>query len=253
MADIITSNFDSTQKEFGIMNTDFEWVVEPSSELYVELCGDDSELNIFHGEDDKFAYNGYYYLQSMSAFLELSTGEVYYYPDIPFEFPVEQSFFNSYYKFVAPDEKVLVDFSKYYDAQNMKLFSGQFNDGYAPILFYNQESNTCFITLIDQKGEMLFEPAEVWVFDRSNAWISGFEVTFDGENILVKHGQFSMKKAKCFNTKGELLGEFEPDTSNRSSSFYIKINDGIIIYYRSLDMNEYEIINYYKPDFTPLF
>lgn len=254
LAEVVTASFDSTVMEFGIMDTDFNWVVEPSVELYSEIYRN-GKVNQFSVSENykRYGQNGYCYIENIKGFLELSTGKIYYYPDIPLEFPAECGYVTHDYKFVDIDDNVYVDLSKYYASDVTRVFYSGFENGYLPILFYNYQADTCYITLYDKNGKALFEPVEVWKFDRSGSWQSGFEMTFDGEYILVEYGNTSMKKAKCFDIEGNLVGEFNPDTSNRSSNLYLKFNDGVIIYYKSLDFNKYEILEFYNPNFTPLF
>lgn len=241
IADIVTSTFNSAKTEVGIMDTNFKWIVEPSEELYNKLCNEYGSFAIDYAENDIPAANGYYYVDELKVFLDLETGKVHY--DAPDDFPLELLQLTSGNSYVDHNGNVLIDLSRY--SENSSLILGSFNNGYAPIVFYNQASNKSFFTLIDNKGEFNFEPVEIC---EGRVVITDFE--FDGKYMLITDGRFSQFGAKCFNDKGGLVGEW--NKAGDTADYRYSLCDGVIIRAKSLGYGDYEY-TYYNPDFTPLF
>lgn len=68
----ITADYSSSKKEMGVLNTDFEWVIEPSETLFAEFEEDlDTSLSTESGY-----YNGIIYFGMSDKFLNVETGEV---------------------------------------------------------------------------------------------------------------------------------------------------------------------------------
>lgn len=239
IADVITADFSSTKIEVGIMNIDFEWVVEPSVELYKELCdGNNFVMDSFNNY--RTAYNGYYYISGIKSFLDLKSGEVYKYEDFTGDFPIECiSEFNGHYM-ITPNQSTLFDFDEYYGKSTMSM--GKYINGYAPLSFYNAEVGKSYLTFVDKNGNFKFDPIEVW-----DNKVYAATLDYDGNYILVKSAN-SVKNIKCFDINGDLIGSIQFEGTNN----HVNLSDGVIAQYNSSGALDYEY-TFYNPDFTPLF
>lgn len=222
----ITADYSSSKKEMGILNTDFEWVIEPSETLFSEFEGD-KELFANIANYESFYCNGVICFANSNKFLNVKTGEVIEKADV--ELPpntwYRQDDTLSYYN---RNNELKVDFSKY---DNLTSIENHYINNKILIRFSNQEVGKYFWTIADEKGEFLFEPLE----EPKTIYRNILE--FDGENILIYNDEY----LECYNCKGEKLGERDAESK------IISISDGVI----SLKVgNTYSL---YTPKFEPLF
>lgn len=232
----VTADYSTSKQEIGIMNTDFEWVVQPSETIYNEVCEDlwtTSALNT-----QSFYANGLVYFDGSKKYLNVKTGEVSDSTDI--NIPSENWIYYTDYTFRNGNEEVMVDLN------HLDNISGTCNNSYknnkVPVIFNNQQVGKLFWSLVNEKGELLFIPVETTDFFSGLMDFSW--VKFDGENTVFYAK--SMNKLSSFNSKGELSGEMSVEDL---SAGYIE--DGIILLI-SGGMNSKKC-HYYNADFSPLF
>ena len=232
----VTADYSTSKQEIGIMNTDFEWVVQPSETIYNEVCEDlwtTSALNT-----QSFYANGIVYFDGSKKYLNVKTGEVSDSTDI--NIPSENWIYYTDYTFRNGNEEVMVDLN------HLDNISGTCNNSYknnkVPVIFNNQQVGKLFWSLVNEKGELLFNPVETTDFFSGLMDFSW--VKFDGENTVFYAK--SMNKLSSFNSKGELSGEMSVEDL---SAGYIE--DGIILLI-SGGMNSKKC-HYYNADFSPLF
>lgn len=232
----ITSDYSSSKKEMGVMNTNFEWIVDLSESIYNEIGGIET-LPLYNSS---FFYNDICYFDYSKKYLNLKTGEVS--DSVTFELPSNlwQSYTDCKYR--DYNENTVLDLS---NVDNLTSV-GEFVKGKAPVKFYNEQSGTYFFTLINETGEFLFEPIE-------SDKIAKF--SFDGEYIVtIDDIMSSNKNFKCYDTNGILLGQLDTSTLAKNYSCTCEVSDGVITVWAGYIMQTYSGKCYYfKPDFTELF
>ena len=232
----VTADYSTSKQEIGVMNTDFEWVVQPSETIYNEVCEDlwtTSALNT-----QSFYADGVVYFDGCKKYLNVKTGEVTNKTDI--KIPSENWIYYTDYTFRNGNEEVMVDLS------HLDNISGTCNNGYkkdkVPVIFNNVQVGKLFWSLVDEKGEILFNPVETTEFFTGLTDFSS--VKFDGEHTIFYAK--SMKKLSSFDSSGKMLAEMNiEDLSD------VYIEDGIILLI-SGGINSKKCY-YYNKDFTPLF
>lgn len=231
----ITSDYSSSKKEMGVMNTNFEWVVELSESIYEQIGG----LTPIPMYTTSFFYNDICYFEDSKKYLNLKTGEVTDGIDMALPSNAWQRSGDNTYR--DHNENVLLDLS---DISNVTLSTTGtgFVNGKSPISFHNQESGTYFFTVINEKGEFLFEPIE-------QSKIGGF--CFDGEYLIVFDETMSISNMKCYDLSGKLLGELNTETIEKNRLYSCEINDGVITVYSKYNFSAK--CYYFNPDFTELF
>ena len=228
IAEKITSDYQSSTYEMGIMNMKFQWVVEPSEEYYR------------NGKDGIYYSNGFITL-TQNKYFNTKTGKIV--NTIPTQQPSVPS----------------IDITKYENA----VEATKFYNNKAAIIFYNDSVRKFYFTLADTSGTFLFEPKEVENFTATtNTFVAPWydvDLEFDGEYIIVskyaiRHG---MKDhvLKIYNIKGEFIGEINTSTL-RAGEYFCSIDDGVISLYgttSAISSNSKSWCYYYKPDGTLLF
>ena len=224
----------------GIMNTNFEWVVEPNEELYNNFCSKSGEycLDKFHSSSN-YCHDGYYYVSKAERFISLKTGEAYNYYDRPFELPEEGYICDEY----DPENKeqngdTLIDLSEYEDDYSVYIFN--FEDKHAPIIFYNESTGETSFTLIDKTGAFLFDPIITFKGLHDS-------ICFDGNYIILTGKNYPA--VQCYDVRGNLVAEKELSTQNKQ---YYGIHDGVV-YAVCYDEGSEFGYSFLNPDFTPLF
>ncbi len=228
-----TADYSSSKKELGIMNTDFEWVLQPSETIYNELS--ENLWTISAQNTESFFANGIVYFDGCKKYLNVKTGEVS--DSVDSKFPSETWKCYTDNTFRNSNEEIMVNLSNLSNIESTG--NNTYKNGKVPVIFLNQQAGKRFWTLVDEKGEFLFEPVEM--VDLS---IALGRIVFDGKNTVFYDK--SSNKLSCFDEKGKLLGELNDE--NLSSAY---IENGVILVI-SGGMNSKKC-HYYNTDFSPLF
>ncbi len=213
IAEVITADYTSTSKKLGVLDTNFQWTVEPSEELYDAFSKSNGGLAIeSHLYTQDCVVGDVYYNYNLGKTLNLKTGEVtkgtsalnidtsdssvWYYGRSP----------KGYYNII--DDTLVLDLS------DKGSVSGgtSFVNGRAAILYYNEEADRHYVTIIDVAGNHLFEPVET----------KYSSVEFDGEYILVKERSLG-EYGEVFNDKGEKTWE------RSATEGKLSLSDGVIL------------------------
>ncbi len=227
LAEVVTSDYSDTNKKLGVLNTKFEWTVEPSENLYNEFADEygysqiDSALNT-----PDYTVGDLYYNDSLEKALNLKTGEVIkdkeklgtpnsslwvlgsdYIQYTGYYLPGESSYLS--------DDRLILDLTK----NGVVCSATSFVNGKAAIVYHNANANKYYVTMIDEAGKHLFEPVET----------KYSSVETDGKYILVSDTKIgSGDYAEVFNDKGEKTGEIDV-SADSSMSYHFYINDGVIL------------------------
>lgn len=230
----ITADYSSSKQEMGVMNTDFEWVLEPSESIYEELSENlwtSSTINT-----ESFYADGMIYFDGCKKYLNVNTGEIS--NSINTRLPSNTWIYYTDKTFRNTNEEIMVNLGNLDNIESTGR--NNYKNGKVPVIFFNQQVGKRFWTLVDENGNFLFDPVEMVNFtDFLWSWIK-----FDGEHTVFYNS--SVKKLSCFNGKGELSGELNID--NRPEGY---IEDGVILII-SGSMNSKKC-QYYNTDFSPLF
>ena len=232
------------ENKVGILDSEFEWVVEPSNTF---------AKNFPYGIRGTTYYKDYIiYSKVGNARIDVRSGAVesyrltdatIFYDNIPENWIVESDGYFFYMNIYQVSKQKTLGVEDIQTTMSCKLnFKGaRFVDGKAPVVLYDNGTN--YISLIDRNGSLLMEPVEVEGYidyiSISNRYIYvGCEnytlSTYDLEGNLVA-------------TKG--LRDFE----HYSTNFTIN-NDVITFIFYSSDSNGEVVRKYYcySPDFRPL-
>ncbi len=234
LATRITADYSTSKQEMGVMNTNFEWVLEPSETMYNELSENLWTTTAMNSKS--FYADGMIYLDGCKKYLNVNTGEISdssnsRLPSNTWVYYTDNTFRNS-------NEEVMVDLSQLDNIESTG--NNAYKNNKVPVVFYNQQVGKRFWALVDEKGGFVFNPVEMVNFtDFMWSWIK-----FDGEYTVFYDS--SAKKLSSFNSKGELLGELSVDDLSTG-----EIEDGTILLI-SGGVNSKKC-HYYNIDFTPLF
>lgn len=226
----VTADYSSTKKEIGVMNFAYEWVVEPSEEIYTAIEKDLSHLTAMNHQS--YYYEGYIYFAYSDCYLNVTTGEIL--ETIGQNAPSAEWTYSSKGKFGDIKGNVMLDLTVH---DNIKLIYGtKFVNGKAPVMFHNAEARMWFFTLVDEQGNFQFEPVQIPDMPTVG------KVCFDGEYLLFADHYLSENHVQCYNAQGEQLGVYKD-----SYGFSSDLLDGVIC------IEGRNQCYYYNPDFTPLF
>lgn len=232
IATVITADYSSTKQEMGVMNTDFEWVVQPSESIYRELeenLWTTSALNT-----QSYFVDGMVYFEGCNKYLNVETGEVL--DHIDSRIPSELWTVNSDYTFRDSNGEIMVDLSS---LDNIERIADSYKEGKAPVIFRNRQAGKSFWGLVDENGELVFDPVELNITDLLYS-----KILFDGEHTVIYDD--ATEKLSSFNSNGELAGEL-----NVEDFSWCSVGEGVIMLI-SGGTNSKKC-EYYKMDFTPLF
>lgn len=242
LADKITASFDSTKKEVGVLNTSLEWVVEPSEELY-NYIGEHLTWAI---NREHYYYNDYLCIREMFSqdapvgYLNLKNGE--FVVEAPFEIPSHAWYAYTDNTYRTDMDTIVLDLNKHTNVSEIHPF----NKGLACVEFYNSDANTGYFTMINEKGEFLFEPVAL------DIQASVKTVNYDGKDtVMITLGSLDDQVAMCYNLKGELLGKKQIEDS--FDTYYFYYAEDVVMWIESLGMMLGSHITYLNTDFTPLW
>lgn len=239
LAEKITSDYSSSKMELGVLNTDFEWIVQPSEEIYNATGG--LGLPRFN---HCYYYNDYFFFEKdyrydtyevSGVYLNLKTGELQDQIDV-----VPSSTWQAggdTPNFFDYGGNVVLNLETYNTIEHVE--GTKFINGKAPIRFFN---SAYYFTMINEKGEFLFEPVET---------IQNHLVAYDGETVLIADDILNAKKFACYDTSGNLLGQIDSETIATDKGITCDISDGVIVL-RVGGNTRYDCY-FFTTDFAPLF
>jgi len=238
VAEKTTADYSSSRFELGVLNFDFEWVIQPSEEIYNIVKEDLRFITVLNTKS--YYYKDFVYFEMCQKYLNLKTGEVSEIAEIELPSHMWQRYTDNTYR--DYEENILLDLSEH---KNVSLAYGStFVNGKAPILFHNQEAKKYYFTVIDECGTFLFEPVEI-----INAANVG-KFVFDGKNILITNSATSIDRIWSYNIDGEYLGCQEPKTLGYMS-YSCVIFDSVILVKGGYNYSHK--CYYFNTDLTPLF
>lgn len=226
LAEVVTSDYSNTNKRLGVLNTKFEWMIEPSEYLYNEFADEYGYSQISDAiNTSDYTVGDLYYNTDLEKALNLKTGEVIT-EKARIGTPNSSLWLlgcnsTQYTGYYLPGE------SSYLSEENLVLdltengvvcSASSFINGKAAIVYRNVSANKYYVTMIDEAGKHLFEPVET----KYNS------VQTDGKYILVSDSAWGCNYAEIFNDKGEKTGEIDV-SADTSKSYHLYIGDGAIL------------------------
>lgn len=221
-------SYTGTIHKIGVMDLNFNWLIEPSEENYrllTERKGKIPSLNDY----GNFYYKDYLWIRASKQYLNLKTFT-----------------FSDTWEYDMDPETWLAMGHCYYARNTYDLGKGtvvlelntptaeecsSFVHGKAAVLFYNKEAYQTYFTMIDTKGKFAFEPVEIC----NNEHVDTANIYYDG-NYVIFVGRANWY---IYNVDGSLAGSLPAPYDDS----YPKIGEGIIV-----SGNKY-----YNMDGTPLF
>lgn len=204
------ASYSGTTRKLGVLNLNRQWVVPLSETLYQEL-GYDYLYPEFVAKDRMYFQNG--------SSLNLKTGAVEEVENWK-EITPSDCWRVCYYD--ARDQSVEVE------AHGNRLFQvgagiggfSQYNNGKAVIVYHNSTADKDYVTLINEKGEHLFEPVELSIH-LSNS----FKAATDGNYIVVYGGSDGFV---VLDSKGTTVKTFKMDM-NKNNVSTITFEEGVLV------------------------
>ena len=146
-ASVIESTFENSSKKLGIMNLEFEWILEPSEEIYNAFALKNGGFT-FQYFETVYYHNGNYYSKiendsSKYNCIDMKSGAIYQ---------------------IASDEIKFKDTIDYYELKidyPTAVELTEFVNGKAGVLFCNSETDIYYASMVDEDGELLFDPVDV--------------------------------------------------------------------------------------------
>ena len=230
IAHIVDANYAGTINKLGVLNSDFQWLIEPTEENFKLLVDENSELPEMGKSSQNYFYKDFLYIFDLQQFLYLKDFTLHTeweYDNVPETWICWSGSDSAQYTYIANDysENPILELNQISNFCGSSKFVGD----NAVAIFYNPSANQSFFTLIDAKGNFLFEPVKV--FDGA----IGSYIAFDGNYIAL----CGSDTYKVFDKNGKLMGEM-----TRQHSYSVpSIADGVFCVDNC----------YYNMDLTPLF
>lgn len=200
LAKVTEANYAGAVFKLGVMNFDFEWVVEPTEANYTLLADEDNRLPDLGAFSANLYYKDYLYIDDLKQYLYLkdfTLHDTWEYDDVPETW----RWWNKWvYKYTGTTKEndIALDLS---DTPNVE-YSTSFVGDKAAVLFYNSEANQGYYTLINSKGEFAFDPVKV-----CDGFVS--YIVYDGKYVAVTGERYIY----ILDDKGNLLGQIEKTSS----------------------------------------
>ena len=222
-ATVIESSFETSKKKLGVMNFAFEWLIEPSEELYNAFTSKNtlSFSNTIYYNAIQKTYDGIvtYRCLNMSnrKLTEITQNEINFDNTIPY-FKLKEKY---------PTMHTLTNFT----------------NGKAAILFYNADTNIYYVSMIDKQGNLLFEPVDIGYYYNPTLKTDG--------NIIIWTSYFGWE-ITSMDIQGKILGTATNLNTNifgNDGQLAVDICDNILRVYNSYS-NETIYLN---SELQPLF
>ncbi len=184
-----TVTYNSSVMEIGILNTEFEWVVPLSEQLYKD-CPDLARNLMTYG-----AVDGYIIDSGYGGFVfEVATSKIYRKEDKKPEAMGEYGWVSYTDGSMRNGDEIIFQIEG-------ASFKGEWKNGLHLAVFTNVAAKKYFFTLVNTKGEFVFEPVEApFNYNGSRIW------DFNGTHILVQE-DYSDAKVAIYDITGNKLAE----------------------------------------------
>ncbi len=196
IADVVVSTFESSSQKMGVMDSSFNWIVEPTEAIYDAFY--EETIDALNSSDYYIYHNDYLY--HYDSALNLKTGEIINNATIPTTDFISWEELSDKYTTMANTSNIV--------------------NGKAAIFFYNEDTNKHYVSVIDKNGNLMYDPSETGIVP--------YYFQFDGENIVIADSNYGSKiKLESFNSEG-VLTSFNTNTLPYTSHSW-KLQDGVIV------------------------
>lgn len=246
-ADVITSDFEGTKSEMGIMDTSLNWVVEPSEELYHALEYQNQTVFAFStGRHDGFyCQDGYLYVEKLELFVELKSGQILGKGDGPAEQPSYSWGRNMNKGYLDRNGAVMVDLSQYENVH----YVGNFVNGIATVVFYNREAKQHFVTAINENGAFLFDPV---AFSEQGKGYGNVWSATDGQHIIAYEAYNGCDGiVRVYDLEGNLCGEMDAESLS-DNNLNVSIEEGVVVFRMHTAYGQMDVWMF-TPEFEELY
>jgi len=203
-ASVIESNFEGSTKKLGVMNNKFEWIVQPTEELFNAFFANDT-LNYLYLGSHGFVYrDGVYYYDSRKYCLNIKDGTL------------------SKYELEISDIEGIITYEELREKYPTLYQVTNFIDGKAAILFLNKDTNIFYVSMVDEKGQLLFNPIDVG--DHYSP-----SIVTDGKTIIL--AEYSGWNLTSIDQNGKILAKLEnlnKTLFSNDGQVNVKISDGVL-------------------------
>ncbi len=212
------STYNSAKFFLGVLNTDFDWVVPLSEELY------NSAFGMTRPTMYASAVDGYIFDENSGYVFEVATSKIYTFNDAP--------------EGLGAD-RWTIDNNPFTPGR----LEGEWIDGKRVMSIYNSEAQKYFFTLVDGNGDFQFEPVELplntinnsFAWDYDGRYIVAIQETSDYVPVFV----YETTNGTSYTTTNKISGN-------------IRLSDGVIACYGSLMYASFDV-DYYDLQLNPLY
>lgn len=251
LATTIAGDYNSTVWKEGVMNTDFQWLIEPTEEIYDTLHYWSDDYRDDYPYYKKFFYNNGIYLRKSSGmdtnfdssgddlFFNLETEKFVSGNTISFSSETWE-YYSPYDAFMNPTYKSMLKFNPDYLCNITSFVEGE-----AAVTFYNDDIGKYYYTLINESGEYMFEPVET----------VGIIYFYDGEYFIIVDDAYYCSYLECYDSEMNLLGRIDCIEAAPTIS-EVEVHDGIVVVEMKKQIQPYVAerqYRYYKMDGSLLF
>jgi len=197
----VTSSFDGALFETAIFNTNLEQIQPYSEQLYT----------LFHDEFEQASINNgylYYYAGEIDGTAiyktyHIATNECAEYTseNFPYENKMDEAYYDAQENGMVRDGKLVLDLSLYPTLRDV-IYNGK-----KGLAIFSNEASEEFFTVLDENGNMLFEPIRGTIRTTLGEVFDGTIIVayeYLGQDNGVNKGEII-----TYNTNGEKLGSIE--------------------------------------------
>ena len=210
----------SKDDKIGVLNSDLEWVVEPSADIV-------ESLGMEYGVRSSTKFYNDYILYGVDGSIDIRTGE-FFQDSYRTKGKYVQASLTDYWSakydgYYSSDGQLALDVSNdqellFYGNATVDVDGAEFINGRSPIVFSNNAEWQHF-SVIDQNGELQFQPVD---FGENIDYIK-----IDGDYIFVVGDQNNRNTtARIYDINGKLFGELDPTVILINSQF--NMQDGVV-------------------------
>ncbi len=247
IADMVSGDYQGTVKKLGVMNTNFEWVVEPNESLYATF---EKELEDSRSSNsNNFVKDDIYYYTDLGMGLNFKTGEVVTNVDFKVIAPSSSWYVahngssGTYAGYCIPfTNEEAIDLS----SKSNLVGASEFANNKACLVYKNDDLKKYYITMIDEQGNHLFEPVET---DCSIVETDGEYIVASKRMNLSDETQY----IETFNSKGEKLGQLDLTQYGSDLHYWAHIRDGVVVVNARNDAITITKHLYFDTSLKPLF
>ncbi|MCQ2441147.1 MAG: hypothetical protein MJ076_04535 [Clostridia bacterium] len=247
IADVRESDFQSSVYKAGILDTNFNWIVEPSEQFRNLISRDDEDktivlANTLYSFSYDYIIDDYLYVDDLDKYINIKTMEEFDKSSIQISLPSNFWSCSSAGVFTGTEgEKTYLDLTPKYDTltECSKYFNGK-----SLAIFCSGAKY--YFSLIDEQGNTVFEPKEFGTEKISQFEYDGNYIVLGAKSTFHQIGSDSI--IKSYDLKGNELATMDTSILDNNKNNIWSYNDGVLLLKNNNTYTYYDV-----NDFSELF